>query len=789
MLAAGLYTAAFVLLAWPWLSGALTIPWDAKAQFEPEMQFLATSLARGDSPFWTPNLFAGWPQIADPQSLIFSPLHLALASLEARPSFRVIDAVTFAYLFLGGLAVILFFRDRGWHWGGAVVAALIFAFGGSAASRLQHTSEIISLCWLPISLWLLARVLDRGSLATAPAAGAAIGMLAIGRDQVALLGLFVIVTYVLAWWLDGAGRRKRIRTTMAPLAISAATAFAVAIVPFVFSALLAADSNRPAYGLAHAAQGSLHPVLLLMLAFADLYGAADPVVEFWGPPSNAWDAAFGPSERYLAQNMGEIYCGILALVLIFGAGLARGMLRSREIRFFAGALAFMLVYALGRFTPAFRWIYDVMPGVEQFRRPADATFIIGFLVAVLGGYLVHRVLSSAAAWPRSAAIAAGIAIAALAGAALATAHAVDQVGVAIKPIAVGLAFAAAAIVLLELVRRLVPTRPLIASLCIFAFVTFDLAWNNAPTESTGLPPSRYRALQLDGGDETVALLKAKLAETSSPIRRDRVELIGIAYHWPDVALAQGFDHLFGHNPLRLRNFALATGVGDTVAGPEQRKFAPLFPSYHSTFANLCGVRFIATGVPVEQIDPSLHPGDLTFVARTHEAYVYENPRALPRVMLVHDYRVADFDALLRDGWPDADPQRTVLLDHPPARQPIAGMHRTADAAAGGAVGVDAAIDTGIDDASSAQGAVRILRYANTAIEIEADAPTGDFLVLNDVWHPWWRATVDGRPAEILKANVLFRAVELEPGRHHVHFEFDPLRGAWDELKTKLARLM
>ena len=56
-----------------------------------------------------------------------------------------------------------------------------------------------------------------------------------------------------------------------------------------------------------------------------------------------------------------------------------------------------------------------------------------------------------------------------------------------------------------------------------------------------------------------------------------------------------------------------------------------------------------------------------------------------------------------------------------------------------------------------------MRYANTAIEIEADAPKGGFLVLNDVWHPWWRATVDGRPTEILKANVLFRAVELESG--------------------------
>ena len=78
-------------------------------------------------------------------------------------------------------------------------------------------------------------------------------------------------------------------------------------------------------------------------------------------------------------------------------------------------------------------------------------------------------------------------------------------------------------------------------------------------------------------------------------------------------------------------------------------------------------------MPVEQIDLSLHPGDLTFVARTREAYVYENPRALPRIMLVHDYRIADFDVLLRDGWPDVDPQRAVLIEHPPGRQPVAEM--------------------------------------------------------------------------------------------------------------------
>ena len=93
----------------------------------------------------------------------------------------------------------------------------------------------------------------------------------------------------------------------------------------------------------------------------------------------------------------------------------------------------------------------------------------------------------------------------------------------------------------------------------------------------------------------------------APDRRDRVELTGIAYHWPNLALAHGFEHVFGHNPLRLKWFYEATRVGDTVAGPEQRRFSPLFPSYGSPMADLLGLRFIATGVPVEQIDSSLRP--------------------------------------------------------------------------------------------------------------------------------------------------------------------------------------
>jgi len=54
-----------------------------------------------------------------------------------------------------------------------------------------------------------------------------------------------------------------------------------------------------------------------------------------------------------------------------------------------------------------------------------------------------------------------------------------------------------------------------------------------------------------------------------------------------------------------------------------------------------------------------------------------------------------------------------------------------------------------------------------------------------VWHPWWTVTVDDRPAEVLKANVIFRAVEVAPGRHRLRFEFRPVEGAFAELSERL----
>jgi hypothetical protein len=163
---------------------------------------------------------------------------------------------------------------------------------------------------------------------------------------------------------------------------------------------------------------------------------------------------------------------------------------------------------------------------------------------------------------------------------------------------------------------------------------------------------------------------------------------------------------------------------------------------------------------VEQIDSSLKPGDLNFIARTKDAYVYENPRALPRVMLLTDWRLANFDELLRAGWPSVDPRRTVLLKKAPI-----GFSRSA--------------------AAGTVGSARLVRYANTEVVVEVEAPAGGVLLLNDVWHPWWHASIDGMDAEILKADVIFRAVVCPRGRHVVHFTFHPFAGAVAEMVRKV----
>ena len=57
------------------------------------------------------------------------------------------------------------------------------------------------------------------------------------------------------------------------------------------------------------------------------------------------------------------------------------------------------------------------------------------------------------------------------------------------------------------------------------------------------------------------------------------------------------------------------------------------------------------------------------------------------------------------------------------------------------------------------------------LEVKTNGP--GVLVVTDTDYPGWEATIDGKPAPILRANGAFRAVEVPAGTHRVEFDFHP----------------
>jgi hypothetical protein len=653
---------------------------------------------------------------------------------------------------LGGLALMLWFRDRGWHWAGGLIAALAFCYGASMAWRIQHIGQVLSLAYLPVALLCLDRALERGSVVYGIGAGVVGAAILLGRDQVALLSIYLLAAYGL-WRILGADRPgAALRRSLLPIGAGAACALVLIAVPLLLTAMLAQDSNRAAIDYEGAARGSLHPALLLTLVLPDVFGASGRMEDYWGPPSFAWPE----TGLFIAQNMGELYIGAIPLVLLAVAAV-RGQLWAREIQFFTCAAAFMLLYALGWYTPVFRVLYTLLPGVSLYRRPADATFLVGGLGAILAGYAAHRLLQTS--WQTGLA---AIRMPALAAAIMLGAGALLSIGLGLwigraqglaTPLTMAALCFAGAVLAIGWATATVRPKPQLAAAILAAATAADLAANNGPNSSTAQPPAMYEVLEPDTRNATIAILKSSVVADAT--RRDRIELAGLGFHWPNASLTHRLENTLGYNPVRLALYSQATGAEDHVGLPDQRQFSPLFPSYRSTLANLLGLRFIATGVPIEQIDAKLEPGELPLLARTSDGYIYENVDAFPRVLFATEAKGADFTRMLADGvWPQADLRTTVLLERPPT------------AGSGG----------------RRPGNVRIARYGNAEVTLETDSPDGGWVVLNDLWHPWWFAEVDGKPAEALRANVLFRAVAVPPGRHTVRFQFRPIAGAWRQMR-------
>jgi len=131
----------------------------------------------------------------------------------------------------------------------------------------------------------------------------------------------------------------------------------------------------------------------------------------------------------------------------------------------------------------------------------------------------------------------------------------------------------------------------------------------------------------------------------------------------------------------------------------------------------------------------------------NRVWVFEYRSALPLAFLAprsHGKIVSEEDdQRTRVLAADFDPRRTVIL-------PANATHFA------GRTSVAAALDS-----------VRIISTNPNEFNIRASASQDSFLVLNEAYYPGWSATVDGQPAQVLRANYAFISIPIAPGSHGV----------------------
>ena len=744
----------WLLAAAQWPLNDLVVPWDSKNQFYTFFRFLAEAVHEGSIPFWNPYHYGGHPSIADPQSLIFSPLFLIWAFFDPSPTLKAFDLIVYSHLLVGGLALARFGLKSGWTTSACVLGASIFMLGGPASSRLNHAGIIIAYGLFPLCLLIIRNMIWRPNLQAAIFSGLGISLLILGRAQVPLMMALILILYALhEAACSPVGHRKK---QFICIGFSLLIATLIVIIPLGLTFQFAEISNRPESSLEIALRSSLNPINFSTLLAPNIFGSLTAGPD-WGP-------GYGnsPDTDSTDKAFNYLFCGTFSIIVFMWHLTSKEKVANKENRFFYIMLLIFTVYALGRYTPAYEIFYSYIPGVSKFRRPVGATFII---VAMLA-YIVPNILSRFQKKgipelhiPSFILISCGLAL--VVSSTFLYVHSIgrseDFIREFIKSVFFYLLIASIFILFLQKFR--------IQLLTIAALGTSgELILINAANTMNAEPQGNYEVLETEGGlaRQIMGLIRDDIDQTGrSSAFRPRVEIAGLGGPWQNAAMVLQLEAINGYNPLRI-------GVYDKLVSPGEvsykfsRKFTKSFPSYHCSLAKKLGLEYIVLDRPIEELRRTEKIAHV--LSAGPQIWVYRLEDVQPRVSLNNRYRVADYSAIMRaPEYPGWDDTTMVLVDYQP--------HFKAS----------------VSGALSSMGLASIVSYSPDRIEIDVHSQVGAILTLNDIWYPGWKVYVDGEERRVLKSDILFRGVRIEPTDRKVIFQFEPF--SFENLKNIAIRIL